>query len=191
MVIWKSKMTLEKITQVRVGTMTEHLGIKFIEIGDDFLKGAMPVDARTKQPFGIMHGGASCVLAETLGSVAACFCVDIERELCVGLSLNINHISMVTEGWVYGIACPVHIGGRTQVWNVTIEDKKGKLVSSTCLTLAVLERKKITVLLERECSLGCCQMCKGVRFVQNRYQRLQVVGLNGQSVFLSQLDLFL
>lgn len=142
MSIWKSTMTFESVTGIREETMTEHLGIEFTEIGDDYLRGKMPVDHRTIQPFGIMHGGASCVLAETLGSVAACHCVDIKKQVCVGLSLNINHIRMAREGWVYGTARPIHIGGKTQVWDIAIEDEEGKLVSSTRLTLAVLERKK-------------------------------------------------
>ena len=141
MSIWKSPITIESISTIREQTMVEHLGIKFTEIGEDCLKGKMPVDHRTIQPFGIMHGGASCVLAETLGSVAACHCVDIEKQVCVGLSLNINHIRMAKDGWVYGTARPVHLGGKTQIWDIAIEDEEGKLVSSTRLTLAVLERR--------------------------------------------------
>ncbi len=140
MAIWKTPITLEEITVLRKGTMTDAAGIEFIEIGDNFLKGKMPVDERTKQPYGIMHGGASCVLAETLGSVAGCHCVDLSKEVCVGLSLNINHIRMVREGWVYGIARPVHLGKRTQVWDITLEDEDGRLVSTTRLTLAVIPR---------------------------------------------------
>ena len=101
----------------------------------------MPVDERTKQPFGIMHGGASCVLAETLGSIASCHCVDIQKQVCVGLSLNINHIRMAKEGWVYGTAKPIHLGKKTHVWNIDIKDESDKLVSSTRLTLAVLDSK--------------------------------------------------
>lgn len=140
MSIWKSPITLELITDVREKTMSEHLGIEFTEIGDDYLKGKMPVDHRTLQPFGIMHGGASCVLAETLGSVAACYCVDISKQVCVGLSLNINHIRMAKDGWVYGTARPIHLGGKTQVWDIAIENEEEKLISSTRLTLVVLER---------------------------------------------------
>lgn len=140
MTIWKSEITLEKITEVRKETMTAHLGIEFTEIGEDFLRGKMPVDHRTKQPFGIMHGGASCVLAETLGSIAACFCVKIEKQVCVGLSLTTNHIRMVREGWVYGTARPIHLGGKTQVWDISIEDEEKKRISETRLTLMVLDR---------------------------------------------------
>ncbi|ADI37572.1 thioesterase family protein [Waddlia chondrophila WSU 86-1044] len=141
MSIWKSPITIESISAIREKTMTEHVGIEFTEVGENFLKGKMPVDDRTKQPFGIMHGGASCVLAETLGSVAACHCVEIDKQVCVGLSLNINHIRMARSGWVYGIARPVHIGGKTQVWDIAIENEEGDLVSSTRLTLAVLDRR--------------------------------------------------
>ncbi len=141
MSIWKSPITLESISSIREKTMTEHVGIEFTEIGDDYLIGRMPVDHRTIQPFGIMHGGASCVLAETLGSVASCHCVEIEKQVCVGLSLNINHIRMAKDGWVYGTARPIHLGGKTHVWDIAIEDEKGKLVSSTRLTLAVLDRR--------------------------------------------------
>lgn len=141
MAIWKSPISIESVTDIREKTMTDHLGIEFLEIGDDFLVGRMPVDERTKQPFGIMHGGASCVLAETLGSIASCHCVDIQKQVCVGLSLNINHIRMAKEGWVYGTAKPIHLGKKTHVWNIDIKDESDKLVSSTRLTLAVLDRQ--------------------------------------------------
>ena len=138
--IWKSHITLKEIAGIRESTMTAHLGIEFTEIGDDFLKGKMPVDHRTMQPFEIMHGGASCVLAETLGSVAGCYCVDRERQICVGLTINTNHIRMVKEGFVYGTAKPVHLGGKTQIWEIEITDDEGSVVSVTRLTLIVLDR---------------------------------------------------
>lgn len=140
MAIWQSEIKLEEITDVRKDTITAHLGIEFTEIGDDYLKGKMPVDRRTLQPFGIMHGGASCVLAETLGSVAGCFCVDREKKICVGLTINTNHIRMVREGYVYGTARPVHLGRKTQVWNIDIADEEDKLLSTTRLTLIVIDR---------------------------------------------------
>lgn len=140
--IWKSPITLEEIANIRVQTMTAAVGIEFTEIGDDYLKGKMPVDHRTKQPFGIMHGGASCVLAETIGSIAGCYCLDIKKQVCVGLGLTINHIRMVREGWVYGTAKPVHLGRKTQVWNIDIVDDHNKLISTTRLTLAVIDRPK-------------------------------------------------
>lgn len=139
--IWKTPITLKEISTIRQSTMTDHLGIEFTEIGDDFLKGKMPVDHRTMQPFGIMHGGASCVLAETLGSVAGCYCVDRQKQVCVGLSLNTNHIRMVEKGYVHGTARPVHIGGKTQIWEIDITDDEGVIISITRLTLIVLDRK--------------------------------------------------
>lgn len=142
MIIWKTAITLEEITKVRASTMTAHLGIEFTEIGDDFLKGRMPVDHRTLQPLGIMHGGASCVLAETLGSVAGSYCVDRKKSICIGLSLNTNHIRMATEGYVYGTACPVHLGSKTQIWEIKIADEADKLISLTRLTLMVLHKTK-------------------------------------------------
>ena len=138
--IWKTPITIKEISEIRESTMTAHLGIEFTEIGDDFLKGKMPVDHRTLQPFGIMHGGASCVLAETLGSVAGCYCVDIKKKIAVGLSLNTNHIRMVRDGYVYGIAKPVHLGAKTQLWEIDITDEEGSLVSATKLTLIILDR---------------------------------------------------
>jgi 1,4-dihydroxy-2-naphthoyl-CoA hydrolase len=141
MSIWKSPISIEAITEIRESTMTSHLGIEFTEIGDSFLKGRMPVDHRTLQPFGIMHGGASCVLAETLGSIAGCYCVEREKQVCVGLSLNTNHIKMVRKGNVHGTAKPLHLGKKTQIWKVDIEDDEGFLVSATTLTLIVLDRK--------------------------------------------------
>lgn len=141
MAIWKSEITLEKITDIRHQTMTAHLGIEFTEIGDNYVKGKMPVDHRTLQPFGIMHGGASCVLAETLGSVAGCHCVDIKKKVCVGLNLTTNHIRMAKEGYVYGTARPVHLGRRTQVWDIDIVDEEDMLLSTTRLTLVVIDRE--------------------------------------------------
>lgn len=134
-------MTIEAITDVRKGTMVAHLGIEFTEIGEDFLKGRMPVDNRTIQPMGIMHGGASCVLAETLGSIAGCYCVDATKQACVGLSMNTNHLSMAKDGYVYGTAKPIHLGRSTQVWEIDIVNEKGKLVSVNRLTLAVIDKR--------------------------------------------------
>lgn len=140
MSIWKTPITIEAITEVRKSTMVSLLGIEFTEIGDDYLKGKMPVDQRTYQPMGIMHGGASCALAETLGSIAGCHCVDMEKKVCVGLSINTNHLSMAKDGYVYGTARPIHLGRTTQVWEIDIVNEKGKLVSINRLTLAVIDR---------------------------------------------------
>lgn len=140
MKIWKSEIDLNLVTERAKNTMSEYLGIEFTAVGDDFLAARMPVDHRTKQPANIMHGGASCVLAETVGSTAAQFCVDREKYYCVGLDINTNHIRMATEGYVTGIAKPYHLGKSTQVWGIEIKNAEDKLVSVTRLTMAVLER---------------------------------------------------
>lgn len=141
MAIWKSKLVISEITDVRIKTMVDHLGIEFTEVGDDFLKGKLPVDHRTIQPYGIMHGGSSCVLAETLGSVAGCHCIDFTKQVCVGLSINTNHLRMVKGGYIHGTARPQHLGKTTQIWEIDIVNDAGDLVSLNRLTLAVLDRR--------------------------------------------------
>ena len=121
--------------------MIEHLGIEFLEVGDDYIKARMPVDHRTIQPFGLLHGGASVALAETLGSVAANLCVDRENKMCVGLEINANHIRPVTNGFVYGIAKAIHVGASTQVWETRIHNEQEKLVCVSRLTLAILDKQ--------------------------------------------------
>jgi len=125
----------------RAGTMMEHLGIEIIHVGEDFMTARMPVDARTKQPFGIMHGGASCVLAETVGSVAASYCIDLTHWVCVGVEINTSHIKAVRGGYVTGTARPYHIGQSTQVWGIEIRDENQALVSVSRLRMAILERR--------------------------------------------------
>lgn len=142
MSIWKEKIDLNIANQRGKNTMVEYLGIELTEIGDDYLCGRMPVDHRTHQPLGIMHGGASCVLAETVGSLAANFCVELKKFYCVGLSINTNHIRSVKTGYVTGIAKPIHLGRSTHVWGIEIFDEQKRLISVTRLTMAVLERKK-------------------------------------------------
>lgn len=122
--------------------MISHIGIEVTEIGDDFLKGRMPVDERTKQPAGILHGGASVALAETLGSMAANLCIDTEKYYCVGLDINSNHIRIMKEGYVYGVAKPLHLGQKTQVWEIKITDEKDRLVNVSRLTMAIVENMK-------------------------------------------------
>jgi uncharacterized protein (TIGR00369 family) len=139
--IWKGEATLEEVNALARDTMLAHLGITFTEIGDDFLRGSMPVDGRTRQPYGILHGGASVALAETLGSMAANLCIDRNTRICVGLSISANHIKRVSEGTVTGTARPVHLGGRTQLWDIRIEDERGDLVSTSRLTMLVMDRK--------------------------------------------------
>ena len=120
------------------GTMIEHLGIVITEAGDDWLRGTMPVDGRTKQPFGLLHGGASVALAETLGSMAGNLCVDNAREMVVGLEINANHLRAAREGIVTGTARALHVGRSTQVWEIRIENEAGKPVCISRLTLAVV-----------------------------------------------------
>lgn len=138
--IWFYPIDIKLANERGKNTMAEHLGIEFIDAGEDFLTAKMPVDHRTKQPLGIMHGGASCVLAETVGSTAANFCVDQSQSYCVGLDINTNHIRSMREGFVIGIAKPFHLGKSTQVWSIEIRDENGKLVSVNRLTMAVLKR---------------------------------------------------
>lgn len=140
MSIWQTSMSIEALELRSQNSMAEHLGIQFIEIGEDFLIARMPVDHRTKQPIGIMHGGASCVLAETVGSTAANCCVDQTKHYCVGLDINTNHIRSIREGYVFGKAKPFHIGRSTQVWAIEITNEKNQLVSVNRLTLSVLDR---------------------------------------------------
>lgn len=140
MTIWRVDITLATLNERSKNTMGEYLGIEFIDIGDDFLKARMPIDQRTKQPVGIMHGGASCALAETVGSTAANCCVDITQFYCVGLDINTNHIRSIREGYVVGTAKPFHLGKTTQVWGIEIVNEKQQLISVNRLTMAVLQR---------------------------------------------------
>ena len=139
MAIWKQGTDLERINGWNRGCMVEHLGMQVTEVGDDFLRGTMPVDARTKQPFGLLHGGASVALAESLGSLAGNLCIG-DGEMAVGLDINANHVRAVTEGVVTGTARPLHLGRSTQVWEIRIEDANARLVCISRLTLAVVPR---------------------------------------------------
>lgn len=138
--IWSQRPTLEAITDRAKNTLSDHLGIEFTDIGDDYLQATMPVDKRTKQPIGIMHGGASCVLAETVGSTAAQFCVDMDTFYCVGLDINTNHVRSIKEGIVIATAKPHHLGRSTQVWSIEIHNEQNKLISINRLTMAILTR---------------------------------------------------
>lgn len=138
--IWKIRPDTVAVSQMQEHTIAGVLGIRITEFGDDFVRGTMPVDRRTHQPMGILHGGASVVLAESLGSLAANLCVDASKQYCVGLDINANHIRAVRSGVVTGTARPVHLGRTTQVWEIRIEDEAGKLVCLSRLTMAVLER---------------------------------------------------
>ena len=122
-------------------SMVDHLGIEFTDIGDDHLSARMPVDHRTHQPFGILHGGASAALAETLGSVAANLSIDQNHDYCVGLEINANHVKSVKDGWVTGTARPIHIGARTHIWEIRINNSDDQLVCISRLTMAVIKNK--------------------------------------------------
>lgn len=136
-----TKDVLKELNKMGENTMMEHLGIEFIEVNDEFIRAKMPVDHRTHQPYGLLHGGASVVLAETLGSVAAHLKIDDDRQICVGQEINANHVRSVREGWVYGITTPIHIGKGTQVWEIRITTEDDKLVCISRITMAVLEKK--------------------------------------------------
>ncbi len=139
--IWfKKDLSLSDFTNLGETTMGEYIGISFSELGSDYLKATMPVDHRTKQPYGLLHGGASCVLAETLGSVASAMVIDTEKFICVGLEINANHIRSARSGIVTGITTPIHIGASTHVWDIKIYDEREKLVCVSRLTVAILKK---------------------------------------------------
>jgi 1,4-dihydroxy-2-naphthoyl-CoA hydrolase len=141
MSIFNSGVTLESLNKLSDNTMVSHLGIEFTRIGDDFLEAKMPVDSRTHQPLGLLHGGASVTLAETLGSLAATLCVDHETKYCVGLDINANHIKSVKSGYVFGIAKPIHIGKRTHVWEIRIVNEIKELICVSRITMAVIDKR--------------------------------------------------
>ena len=140
MKIWHGEVDVQLAQERCKETMVDYLGVIFTEVGDDYMMARMPVDHRTKQPLGIMHGGASCFLAETIGSTAGNFCVDPKQQYCVGLDINTNHIKSIREGFVIGKARPYHLGRSTQVWDIEIRDESERLISVNRLTLAVLIR---------------------------------------------------
>ena len=141
--IWFNKeLTIEQIKPLGKDTMGEYIGIEWTELGDDFIKAKMPVDHRTKQPYGLLHGGASCVLSETIGSVASAMVVDHSKFVCVGLEINANHVRSARTGFVTGLARPLHLGANTHVWDVKIYDELDKLVCVSRLTVAVIPRKE-------------------------------------------------
>lgn len=142
MSIWYHKeLSLPALQELSRGNMAEHLGITFSGIGDNYLKAKMPVDHRTRQPYGLLHGGASVALAETLGSVGAALVVDHRKYYCVGLEINANHVRSARDGFVEGVATALHIGASTQVWEIKIYDERQKMVCISRLTVAVLPVK--------------------------------------------------
>lgn len=141
MKIWHHDVDLEALAPLRRDTLVGHLDIKFIELGPDYLRATMSVDQRTRQIMGVLHGGASVALAETVGSFAANLCVDNERLMCVGQEINANHLRPVASGLVTATARPIHLGSRSQVWSIEIRDERDKLVCISRLTMAVTERR--------------------------------------------------
>ncbi len=139
--IWHDTPSPEIANAFTQGNLVGHLGIEFVDAGPDHLTARMPVDGRTLQPMGVLHGGASVALAETLASFAATFTVDHEQASCVGMEINANHLRPVTSGWVTGVAVPLALGRRTQVWEVRITDEDDALVCVSRCTLAVIPRR--------------------------------------------------
>jgi 1,4-dihydroxy-2-naphthoyl-CoA hydrolase len=143
MSIWFKPFSIEDLNTYQRETLVSHLGIRYVEVGEDFLSAVMPVDQRTKQPAGILHGGASVALAETLGSTGANLVLDRDKKLAVGLEINANHIRAMREGEVRGTARPLHLGGSTQVWEIRIVDEKDRLVCISRITMAVLDKASL------------------------------------------------
>ena len=135
---FRAPVSLEALNRLSRGTLIEHLGIVFTAAGEDWLQATMPVDERTRQPYGLLHGGASVVLAETLGSSAGNLCVDTASQVCVGLEINANHLRAARSGMVTGTARALHVGRTTQVWEIRIDNEAGKPVCVSRLTLAVV-----------------------------------------------------
>ena len=137
--LWKRPLSVEILTQVHIGTTVAHLGIEFLEVGDDFLRARAPVDARTRQPMGILHGGVSVLLAEALGSCGAAWAAP-EGHRAVGLEINANHLRSASEGWVTGTARPIHVGRSTHVWQIELVDDQGRPTCISRITIAILPR---------------------------------------------------
>lgn len=143
MSIWfEENIKIEELSRMSVNTMAEFLGLRWLEIGEDFLKLSMPVSAVTRQPYGFLHGGASCALAETIGSVGSALVIDRVKYYCVGLEINANHLKSVSEGLITAIAKPLHLGKSTHVWDIKIYDQKDNLFCVSRLTVAILPIKK-------------------------------------------------
>ena len=144
MSIWFNKsLSLDDLNPLSPNTMAEYLGMQWVALGEDYIKMRMPVDDRTRQPYGLLHGGASCALAETIGSVASHFVIDPDRAICVGLDINANHVRGVRGGYITATCTPLHIGASTHVWDIKIHDEREKLVCISRLTVAILRKPKI------------------------------------------------
>ncbi len=137
---FRRRLTPAQLQALCTGNLAEALGIEITELGDDFVRGRMPVDQRTRQPFGLLHGGASVALAETLGSLGGNLCIDDQRQVAVGLEINANHLRAVTRGFVTGTARPLHLGRATQDWEIRIEDDSGRPSCISRLTMAITPR---------------------------------------------------
>ena len=135
------KNTLEQIDAFQKNTMTDHLGIKITDYGNNYICGKMPVDHRTKQPYGLLHGGASVAFAETLGSIGAGMQIDYNNQSVVGIEINASHLKSIKKGWVYGRAQPLRVGKTIQVWDINITDKDDNLICASRLTLAVIKKR--------------------------------------------------
>ena len=144
MSIWRSAATPDQLNERAVRSMSGYLGIRFTEIGPDFLRATMPVNEHTHQPFGMLHGGASVTLAETVGSVASTLCIDPQQYLCVGQEINANHLRGMSSGTVTATARPFHLGARSHVWGIEIRDESERLVCVSRLTMAIVERRPAT-----------------------------------------------
>lgn len=142
MSIWMQKVTVRDLNRLSDKSMVSYIGIEFTEIGEDYICAKMPVDHRTHQPDGLLHGGASVALAETLGSVASNLCVDRDRKICVGLDINANHVRSARSGYVNGIAKPIHLGASTHIWEIRISNEKNSLICISRLTMAILSKEK-------------------------------------------------
>lgn len=144
MSIWFNKnMKVEELDYLRTNTLGGHLDMKFTEIGHNFIKASMPVDHRTHQPYGLLHGGASAALAETLGSIASALVIDQDKFICVGLEINANHVRGVKNGLVVGTCTPLHIGSGTHVWDIRIHNEQEKLICVSRLTVAILKKREL------------------------------------------------
>ena len=141
MKVFNDGITPELLNRWSPNTMAENIGIEFTAVGPDYLEARMPVDHRTHQPLGLLHGGASVALAETMGSVAAMCCVDATKQYCVGLDINANHVRGVKTGYVTGVTRPIHIGKKTHVWEIKISNEAGELVCISRITMAVIDKK--------------------------------------------------
>ncbi|MDE3251327.1 MAG: hotdog fold thioesterase [Bacteroidota bacterium] len=142
MSIWfKKDLQLSDFSHLGKDTMGDHLGIRFTGLGDNFIQAVMPVDHRTKQPYGLLHGGASVALAETLGSIGSALVIDTDHWICVGQEINANHIRSARQGWVTGTAKPIHLGASSHVWEIRITDEADKLICISRLTVAILKKR--------------------------------------------------